>query len=295
MCVRLGVWLCLASRIAAAVPSPSSEGDVTAVLHTQAGDITIRLFADHAPHHVRNFVYLATSGFYDGTLFHRVVKDFLVQGGDPQTKDPSNARIWGSGGRTDEDGKLVTLEPEFNDMHHKRGVVSMARGASPNSASSQFFIVLKDHPSLDRKYTAFGEVVSGLDVVDRVAEVSDPDPSNPNLGTPRNHIRLKSVEILQGAAVGNRSHKQEGERPDVGPGKSLPQQRNDNMQSFVGHPMSALVRQFGPPTRMKMDGRGGRVLIYDLNTFGSSRVSTYAYYVGKDGVVYHGHWATYRP
>jgi peptidyl-prolyl cis-trans isomerase B (cyclophilin B) len=172
-----------------------------AVLHTSQGDVTLRFFNDRAPNHVRNFVDLAGSGFYDGTLFHRVIRDFVVQGGDPLTKDPKNAFIWGNAGRTDAKGNPVTLKPEFNDTSHKRGILSMARSSAPDSASSQFFIVLKDYPSLDRQYTAFGEVVKGMDVVDRIAAASDPDPSSATLGKPRNPQKLLSVELVEEPAT----------------------------------------------------------------------------------------------
>ncbi|HTS03800.1 MAG TPA: peptidylprolyl isomerase [Thermoanaerobaculia bacterium] len=172
-----------------------------ALLHTSQGDVTIRFFHDRAPNHVKNFIDLAASGFYDGTLFHRVIRDFIVQGGDPLTKDPKNAFIWGNAGKTDAKGNPVTLKPEFNDTSHKRGIVSMARSSAPDSASSQFFIVLKDYPSLDRQYTVFGEVVKGMDVVDRIASASDPDPSNPTLGKPRNPQKLLSIELLDEPAA----------------------------------------------------------------------------------------------
>jgi peptidyl-prolyl cis-trans isomerase B (cyclophilin B) len=170
-----------------------------ALVHTSQGDFTVRFFNDRAPNHVKNFVDLAGSGFYDGTLFHRVIRDFVVQGGDPLTKDPKNAFIWGNAGKTDAKGNPVTLKPEFNDTVHKRGIVSMARSSAPDSASSQFFVVLKDYPSLDRQYTAFGEVVKGMDVVDRIASASDPDPSNTPLGKPRSPQKLLSVELLDEA------------------------------------------------------------------------------------------------
>jgi len=172
-----------------------------AVLHTERGDVTIRFFFDRAPNHVRNFVDLASAGFFDGTLFHRVIPGFVLQGGDPLTKDPKNAFVWGNAGRTDAKGQPVTLKPEFNDTPHKRGVVSMARSAAPDSASSQFFIVLKDYPSLDRQYTAFGEVVKGMDVVDRIVAESNPDASNASLGKPRAYQRILKVEILEESAA----------------------------------------------------------------------------------------------
>jgi peptidyl-prolyl cis-trans isomerase B (cyclophilin B) len=187
------------SRKKAAAKKPVKTRDdahTLALVHTSQGDFTIRFFHDRAPNHVRNFLDLAASGFYDGTLFHRVVKDFIVQGGDPLTKDPKNAYIWGNAGQTDAKGNPITLKPEFNDTSHKRGIVSMARSSAPDSASSQFFIVLKDYPSLDRQYTVFGEVVKGMDVVDRIAAASDPDPSNVTLGRPRNPQKLVSIELL---------------------------------------------------------------------------------------------------
>lgn len=172
-----------------------------AVLHTERGDITIRFFADRAPNHVKNFVDLAAAGFYDGTLFHRVIPGFVLQGGDPLTKDPKNAFVWGNAGNTDSKGQPVTLRPEFNDTSHRRGVVSMARSAAPDSASSQFFIVLKDYPSLDRQYTAFGEVVKGMDVVDRIVAESNPDSANASLGKPRAYQKLLKVEVLEEGAA----------------------------------------------------------------------------------------------
>jgi len=176
---------------------PHDYAHAMAILHTERGDITIRFFYDRAPNHVKNFVDLAASGFYDGTLFHRVIPGFILQGGDPLTKDPKNAFVWGNAGKTDAKGNPVTLKPEFNETAHKRGIVSMARSSAPDSASSQFFIVLKDYPSLDHQYTAFGEVVKGMDVVDRIVAESNPDPANPNLGRPRAYQKLVRVEIVE--------------------------------------------------------------------------------------------------
>ncbi len=141
-------------------PMSSYENKI-AELHTSAGQIDIRFFPDVAPNHVRNFIDLAQQGFYNGTKFHRVIPEFMIQGGDPNTKggDPS---MWGTGGS----GKNVNAE--FNSVKHKRGIVSMARSASPNSASSQFFIMVADYPSLDNQYSAFGQVVRGMEVADKI-------------------------------------------------------------------------------------------------------------------------------
>ncbi|HVR43755.1 MAG TPA: peptidylprolyl isomerase [Thermoanaerobaculia bacterium] len=141
-------------------PMSHYEGKV-ADIRTSMGTITIRFFPDEAPNHVRNFIDLAESGFYDGIRFHRVVPGFVIQGGDPNTKT-DNRGAWGTGGS----GKNVSAE--FNDIPHKRGILSMARSGHPDSASSQFFIVVKESPFLDGKYSVFGEVVTGMDVADQI-------------------------------------------------------------------------------------------------------------------------------
>ena len=132
-----------------------------AEIHTSAGEIDVRFFPDVAPNHVKNFIDLAEKGFYNGTKFHRVIPGFMIQGGDPNTISGSPA-TWGTGGS----GK--NIDAEFNSVKHKRGILSMARSNSPNSASSQFFIMVADAPSLDNQYSAFGQVTKGMDVVDKI-------------------------------------------------------------------------------------------------------------------------------
>ena len=169
--------------------APRDYANTLAILQTDMGDITLKFHYDVAPHHVENFVNLAAKGFYDGTLFHRVIPGFMIQGGDPLTKKAEDPRQpYGTGGNVVE-GKEVRLKAEFNETPHKRGVVSMARAADPNSASSQFFIVLKDSSFLDRQYSAFGEVVSGMEVADRIAAVrrnASDRPNQPEIG--RAHV-----------------------------------------------------------------------------------------------------------
>jgi peptidyl-prolyl cis-trans isomerase B (cyclophilin B) len=135
--------------------------DQVAEIHTSAGTITIRFLPEAAPNHVKNFIELAQSGFYNGTRFHRIIPGFMIQGGDPNTKT-DNRRSWGTGGS----GKHVAAE--FNSVHHARGTVSMARANDPNSASSQFFICVADSAFLDRQYSVFGEVTSGMETVDKI-------------------------------------------------------------------------------------------------------------------------------
>jgi peptidyl-prolyl cis-trans isomerase B (cyclophilin B) len=157
--------------------------ETRAVIETKFGNIELRFFPDVAPNHVNNFIELAKKGFYDGTTFHRVIPGFMIQGGDPNSKDPSNPRV-GMG------GPGYTLKAEFNSRPHKRGTLSMARAADPDSAGSQFFICVADAPFLDRQYTVFGEVVTGMDVVDRI--VSQPrDASDKPLERVEMKVRIE--------------------------------------------------------------------------------------------------------
>jgi peptidyl-prolyl cis-trans isomerase B (cyclophilin B) len=134
-------------------------------IETNHGNISFNLLPDLAPETVRNFVKLAKDGFYDGTLFHRVIPGFMIQGGDPNTKDPNMKSQWGMG------GPGHNVNAEFSSRSHLRGIVSMARSTDPNSAGSQFFIVTKDSTFLDREYTVFGEVSEGMNVVDKIVSL----------------------------------------------------------------------------------------------------------------------------
>ena len=151
-----------------------------AIIKTKFGDMHIKLNPDVAPKHVENFIKLAKSGFYDGTIFHRVIPGFMIQGGDPNTKNSLRKDTYGQGGPKDEKGNPIFLKAEFSDIPHKRGIVSMARANEPDTAGSQFFIVVEPSPFLDRKYTAFGEVIKGLGVADRIVSVPKNDHDLPN-------------------------------------------------------------------------------------------------------------------
>ena len=144
-----------------------------AVIETKFGKIEVEFFEDKAPGHVKNFKDLAKKGFYDGTIFHRVIPGFMIQGGDPNTKsdDRSNHGMGGPG---------YSIKAEFNDTLHKRGILSMARSQDPNSAGSQFFIVVKDAAFLDGQYTAFGKVLSGMAVADQIVNAPRDNRDNPN-------------------------------------------------------------------------------------------------------------------
>ncbi len=135
---------------------------VTAILETDVGKMTLEFFVDKAPGHVENFVKLAEDGFYDGTRFHRVIPGFMIQGGDPNTKSDDHSR-WGMGGPNH------SVKAEFNDVHHERGILSMARSSDPDSAGSQFFLVHGEAGFLDNNYTAFGRLADGHDTLDAIA------------------------------------------------------------------------------------------------------------------------------
>lgn len=143
-----------------------------AVIETGFGNIVFEFLPDKAPGHVENFKKLAREGFYDGTTFHRVIPGFMIQGGDPNSRDDdrSNDGLGGPG---------YTIPAEFNDVSHARGIVSMARARDPNSAGSQFFIVVADSPFLDRQYTVFGRVIEGMEVADKIANLPRDSNDNP--------------------------------------------------------------------------------------------------------------------
>ena len=151
-----------------------------ALIETNFGNIKIKLLPEIAPETVRNFITLTKSSFYDGTLFHRVIPKFMIQGGDPNTKE-SNKSVWGQG------GPGYNLKAEFNSRSHLRGIVSMARSTDPDSAGSQFFIVTSDSTFLDRQYTVFAEVVEGLEIADKIV----------NLPRDGNDCPLEEAKMLQ--------------------------------------------------------------------------------------------------
>ena len=165
--------------------------DPVVVLETNLGNITIEFFYSDAPNHVENFIRLSQSGFYDGTIFHRIIPGFMIQGGDPNTinGDPST---WGQGGSTER------IDAEFNTIKHNRGIVSMARSADPNSAGSQFFIVHKDSNFLDEQYTVFGRIVTdeSFETLDKITAVQ--------IGASDRPIDIEQVKITK-ATITNRS------------------------------------------------------------------------------------------
>ncbi len=173
----LWVWGDVARGADKAPPAPAGQAaakkELRAIIKTKFGEIEIKFFEDIAPKHVENFIKLAKDGFYNGTIFHRVIPGFMIQGGDPNTKDLTKKETYGQG------GPGHNVKAEFSDTPHKRGIVSMARAADPDSAGSQFFIVVEDSRFLDRKYTAFGEVVKGIGVADKIVNLPKDAKDNP--------------------------------------------------------------------------------------------------------------------
>ena len=165
-------------------PTQFSIMKSTGIITTSFGDIKIELYPDVARKTVENFEKLAKSGFFDGSLFHRIVPGFVIQGGDPESRDPSNRSKWGAG------GPGWTVKAEFNSNSHLRGAISMARSRDPDSAGSQFFIVLRDAKFLDGQYTVFGKVTSGMEeVVDKIAALSTDSADAP--------LEIEQAKILR--------------------------------------------------------------------------------------------------
>ncbi len=166
-----------------------SDSEV-AVIKTSEGEMVIELWPDVAPKTVENFKKLAGEGFYDCTAFHRVIKGFMIQGGDPLTKDESAYGRWGTG------GPGFQVKAEFNEKSHNRGVISMARSQDPNSAGSQFFICHKDSKFLDRQYTTFGRLIKGEEVLDKIANTPTKTPDRPVT-----RMNIESVRIEPASAA----------------------------------------------------------------------------------------------
>jgi len=175
-------------------PMETNQKEV-AVLKTSDGEMVAEFWPEVAPKTVENFKKLARESFYDGTAFHRIIKGFMIQGGDPNTKDLSNESSYGTG------GPGYKIPAEFNDRPHVRGVLSMARSADPNSAGSQFFICLGKASSLDHQYTAFGKLIKGLDVLDKIGDTPVTRSAMGESSKPTKRVTLESVKIVPADSV----------------------------------------------------------------------------------------------
>jgi peptidyl-prolyl cis-trans isomerase B (cyclophilin B) len=165
-----------------------------AVINTNEGEMVVE-FLDVAPNTAANFIKLAKQGFYDGTCFHRIIKGFMIQGGDPLTKDPAKEHLWGTG------NPGYTIKAEFNDHSHQVGVLSMARSSDPNSAGSQFFICDGDASFLDRQYTAFGRLIKGEKVLKKIASTPVASGGGGERSKPLQRIGVNSIKIVPADSV----------------------------------------------------------------------------------------------
>src|SRR5439155_25312499 len=173
----------------------STNTNEVAVIKTTEGEMVAELWSDVAPKTVDNFKTLARKGFYDGTAFHRIIKGFMIQGGDPLTKDTTAESRWGTG------DPGYKIKAEFNDRPHVKGVLSMARSQSPDSAGSQFFIVLDQAPHLDHKYTAFGKVIKGEDVLEKIGNTPVAPSATGENSKPKKRIEVQSIKIVSADSV----------------------------------------------------------------------------------------------
>src|SRR5436190_2859566 len=195
----LAVALLLSSALFAAEENkenrPMNASNEVAVIKTSEGDMVLQFWTDAAPNTIENFKKLARQGFYDGTIFHRIIKQFMIQGGDPNSKDPAKEDSYGEGGPDH------NIKAEFNDHPHERGVISMARGPDPHSAWSQFFICLAPVHRLDHQYTTFGKLIKGDDVLEKIGDTPVTKNSRGEQSKPTKRVVIESVKIVPAESV----------------------------------------------------------------------------------------------
>jgi len=175
--------------------SPMNSSNEVAVIKTSEGDMVVQFWTDAATNTVENFKKLARQGFYDGTIFHRIVKEFMIQGGDPNSKDPAKENSYGQG------GPGYQIKAEFNDHSHDRGVISMARSSDPDSAGSQFFICLAPVHRLDHQYTTFGKLIKGQDVLAKIGDIPVTKNSMGEPSKPTKRVVIESIKIVPADSV----------------------------------------------------------------------------------------------
>src|SRR2546423_4867814 len=173
----------------------NTQTEEVAIIKTSAGDMVLQFWPDVAPKTVENFKTLAKKGFYDGTAFHRIVKGFMVQGGDPLTRDPNREDEWGTG------DPGYKIKAEFNDRSHQRGVLSMARSSHPDSAGSQFFICLANVSRLDHQYTTFGKLIKGDDVLGKIGDIEVTMSDSGERSKPTKRVTVENIKIVPADSV----------------------------------------------------------------------------------------------
>jgi peptidyl-prolyl cis-trans isomerase B (cyclophilin B) len=166
-----------------------------AVIKTSEGDMVVQFWTDAAPNTIENFKKLAKQGLYNGTIFHRIVKGFMIQGGDPNSKDPAKEDSYGAG------GPGYKIKAEFNDHSHERGVISMAREPDPDSAGSQFFICLAPVTRLDHQYTTFGKLIKGDDVLEKIGNTPVTRNSMGEISKPTKRVTIEKIDIVPADSV----------------------------------------------------------------------------------------------
>jgi len=174
---------------------PMNSANEVAVIKTSEGEMVAEFWPEVAPNTVENFKKLARSGFYDGTAFHRIVKGFMIQGGDPLTKDPAKESRYGTG------DPGYKIKAEFNDRSHERGVLSMARSSNPDSAGSQFFICLANVSRLDHQYTTFGKIIKGDDVLGKIGDTEVTMSDSGERSKPTKRVTVESIKIVPADSV----------------------------------------------------------------------------------------------
>jgi len=174
---------------------PMNSAKEVAVIKTSEGEMVAEFWPEVAPNTVENFKKLARSGFYDGTAFHRIVKGFMIQGGDPLTKDPAKESRYGTG------DPGYKIKAEFNDRSHERGVLSMARSSDPDSAGGQFFICLANVSRLDHQYTTFGKIIKGDDVLGKIGDTEVTVSDSGERSKPTKRVTVESIKIVPADSV----------------------------------------------------------------------------------------------
>jgi peptidyl-prolyl cis-trans isomerase B (cyclophilin B) len=175
-------------------PTMNASNEV-AVIKTSEGEMVVQFWTDAAPNTIENFKKLAREGFYDGTIFHRIVKGFMIQGGDPNSKDPAKENSYGEGGPS------YKIKAEFNDHSHERGVLSMARSSDPDSAGSQFFICLAPVRRLDHQYTTFGKLIKGADVLEKIGDTPVTRSNSGETSKPTKRVVIESIKIVPADSI----------------------------------------------------------------------------------------------
>src|SRR5437667_7454250 len=194
LCCVLGLALGV-TNIRAEEKKPMNATNEVAVIKTSGGDMVVQFWTDAAPNTIDNFKKLARTGFYNGTIFHRIVKGFMIQGGDPNSKDPAKENRYGEG------GPGYKIKAEFNDHPHERGVISMAREPDPDSAGSQFFICLGSVPRLDHQYTTFGKLIKGEDLLGTIGDTPVTTNSMGENSKPTTRVVIEKIDILSADSV----------------------------------------------------------------------------------------------